>query len=296
MNRLAMITLRPSAKINFTLHVGRRRDDGFHEVRSVMQSLALSDRLTLAPSRGPLRLVVPTGRVTADPTNLVWRAAQLIWRASGRAGEPHGVTMTLDKAIPVAAGLGGGSADAAAALAGLNQLWRARLSPPALLDLAAQLGSDVPFFLVGGTALAMGRGDELYPLADAARLHVVVIKPAFEVSTADAYRWFDQDPVSGSHASGQVAEIGWPTGFLRLVNDLQAPVTRRHPEIAEIVAELTAAGALAAMMSGSGSSVFGVFAKPPRPRALGALARPDRQVIVTRTIPRRETLRRIALC
>ena len=291
-----MITLRPSAKINLTLHVGRRRGDGFHDVRTVMQSLALSDRLTLARTRGPLRLVVPSGRVTADPTNLVWRAAQIMWRASGRAGDPQGVTMTLDKAIPVAAGLGGGSADAAAALAGLNRLWRARLSPPALLDLAAQLGSDVPFFLVGGTALAMGRGEQLYPLADAARLHVVLIKPAFDVSTADAYRWFDEDPASGGSSPGQAAEIGWPTGPVQLVNDLQASVSRRHPEIAEMAAGLTAAGAGAAMMSGSGSSVFGIFAKPPRPSALAVLSRPGRQIIVTRTIPRRETLRRIALC
>jgi 4-diphosphocytidyl-2-C-methyl-D-erythritol kinase len=290
-----MIVLRPSAKINLTLHVGRRREDGFHDVRTVMQSLALSDRLTLARARGPLRLVVPSGRVSADPTNLVWRAAQLVWHASGRAGEPHGVTMTLDKAIPVAAGLGGGSADAAAALAGLNQLWKTRLSPPALLDLAAQLGSDVPFFLVGGTALAMGRGEQLYPLSDAVRLHVVVIKPAVDVSTADAYRWFDEAPASGGSSPAQAVEIGWPTGPLRLVNDLQAPVSRRHPEIAEMVAGLISAGAGAAMMSGSGSSVFGVFSRPPRPRALAALSRPGRQIIVTRTIPRREALRRMGI-
>ncbi len=209
--------------------------------------------------------------------------------------------MRLVKEIPVAAGLGGGSADAAAALVGLNILWDARMSPRDLVRLGAEIGSDVPFALHGGTALGAGRGDELYPIDDAPKMSIVIIKPSFGVPTAQAYAWLDTDrrQATAEHdaAARRAAEIdfGWPGGPVALVNDLQAPVGVRHPVIVEMIDALKRAGARAAAMTGSGSAVFGVFpASVPR-TALRGLQRPDWLVILTRTSDRREAARRILL-
>ena len=131
--------------------------------------------------------------VPSDRSNLVWQAAEVLWRAIGRSGDPRDAHVRVDKQIPVAAGLGGGSADAAAALVGLNVIWNGRLSRRDLIGIAATLGADVPFSLLGGTAIGLGRGQELYPVEDVSRLGVIVIKPSFGVSTAEAYGWLDAD-------------------------------------------------------------------------------------------------------
>lgn len=157
------IVLRPSAKINLTLLVGPVRPDGFHDVRTLLQSIAIFDTVTVSARPGPFRLMTRSPGVPADRTNLIWRAAESLWRAMGRDGEPRDVHVRLDKQIPVAAGLGGGSADAAAALVGLNEAWQARLPRKELAAIGAKLGADVPFFFHGGTALGLGRGDELFP-------------------------------------------------------------------------------------------------------------------------------------
>lgn len=292
------LVLRPSAKINLTLRVGPRRADGFHDVRTLLQSVALCDRLTLTPRRGALVFTSRSPGVPTDRTNLVWRAAEVLWRALGRSGDPRGVHLTLEKAIPPAAGLGGGSADAAAALTGLNRIWEGGVPRRALMALAVELGSDVPFFLQGGTALAASRGDEVYPVDDIRPMGVVLIKPSFGVSTADAYRWLDEDRAQGVPAEGprpRDLDVGWPSGPLTLVNDLQAPVCRRHPGVAEMIDAAVSAGALAAGMTGSGSAVFAVFSEASARRAARQLQRPDWWVCLTRTASRRETARRILL-
>ncbi|ODS56366.1 MAG: 4-(cytidine 5'-diphospho)-2-C-methyl-D-erythritol kinase [Acidobacteria bacterium SCN 69-37] len=292
------LVLRPSAKVNLTLRVGPRREDGYHDVHTLMQSIGLSDVVTLTPRSGPFGLMSRSPGVPADRTNLIWRAAELLWRAMGRAGEPRDVHVKLEKQIPAAAGLGGGSADAAAALVGLNQVWGGRQSRRHLIDLAAQLGSDVPFFLHGGTALGLGRGEELYPVDDVARLGVVVIKPSFGVGTAEAYGWLDGDRAEGlavTPARRQELEVGWAGGPIVLGNDLQAPVARRHPAIDEMVAACVSQGAMAAAMSGSGSAVYGVFAETTARRAAARLQRPDWLVLLTRTLTRREAARRLGL-
>jgi 4-diphosphocytidyl-2-C-methyl-D-erythritol kinase len=235
-----------------------------------------------------------------DQTNLIYQAAERLWRAMGRSGEPRDVHVRLAKEIPVAAGLGGGSADAAAALAGLNILWNARMTARDLVGLAADIGSDVPFALHGGTALGAGRGEELYPIDDAPRLSVVIIKPSFGVSTRQAYAWLDADRQQGAiepHAASRVGELdlGWPSGPVALVNDLQGPVTVRHPAIGQMVDALHRAGARAAAMTGSGSAVFGVFPGPVPRTALRGLQRPDWLVVLTRTSDRREAIRRMLL-
>jgi len=295
-----ILVLRPSAKINLTLRVGPRLPDGYHEVRTLLQSVALSDSLTLAARRGPFALATRTPGVPADRDNLVWKAAELLWRSAGRTGEPRDAHVKLEKGIPSAAGLGGGSADAAAALVGLNTLWDLRRPRRELLKLASMLGSDVPFFLQGGTAFGVGRGDELYPVDDIHRLGLIVIKPSFGVSAADAYRWLDEDRAAGEASESGAGvrrdlEVGWPNGPIALGNDLEEPVSRRHPAIREMVAACLREGAAAAAMTGSGSAVFGVFSEASAKRAIRRLQRPDWLVQLTRTLSRQESRRRLGL-
>jgi 4-diphosphocytidyl-2-C-methyl-D-erythritol kinase len=293
------IVLRPSAKINLMLRVGARRADGFHDVRTLLQSIAIFDTLSITPRPGPFRLMTRSPGVPEDATNLVWRAAEKLWQAIGRTGAPRDAHVRLDKQIPVAAGLGGGSADAAASLVGLNEIWGARRSRRELAAIGASLGADVPFFLQGGTALGLGRGDELYPVDDVQRFGVVIIKPSFGVSTADAYRWLDEDREPGAAGTPQAAvnevDLGWPTGPVALVNDLQAPVARRHAMIDEMTAACLREGALGAAMTGSGSAVFGLFPESVAPRAAERMGRPDWLVTLTRTMGRKEAGRRMSL-
>src|SRR5580765_141800 len=292
------LVLRPPAKINLTLRVGPLRGDGFHDVRTLLQSIALSDTLTVTARRGPFALAAGGPGVPTDETNLVSRAAAALWRALGRDGEPRDAHVKLVKQIPLAAGLGGGSADAAAALVALNVVWEGRRSRRDLARIGGTLGADVPFFLQGGTALGAGRGDEIYPVDDAARLGVVIIKPSFGVATADAYRWLDEDRAAGvadAPAVSREVDLGWAAGPIALVNDLQGPVARRHAPVDDIVDTLAKAGALGAAMTGSGSAVFGLFPEAQAPRAARRLKRADWLVQVTRTLSRREAARRIGL-
>jgi 4-diphosphocytidyl-2-C-methyl-D-erythritol kinase len=289
------VSVRAHAKINLSLIVGARRADGHHDVRTVLQSIALFDDLRAASRAGPFALSVRAAGVPSDRTNLVWRAAVALWRAAGRDGDPRDATVSLRKRIPPAAGLGGGSADAAAALVALNEVWRCGLSRADLLRVAATIGADVPFTLVGGTALGLGRGDEIYPLADVTPLGVVLLTPAFGVATADAYRWLDEDRAHGLDATPAAApalDVGWPTGPVPIGNDLQPPAARRHPALGDAIAACRDAGALAAGMTGSGSTVFALFPRASVSRAARRLKRPGWRRLVTRTLSRREAGRR----
>jgi len=291
------LVVRPSAKINLTLRVGARRDNGYHDIRTLFQSVAIYDTLTISPRRGPLALECRAPGVPADHSNIVWRAADLLWRALGRDGEPRDAHIRIEKGIPAAAGLGGGSADAAAALVALHTLWGGHLPRRAMLDLAGSLGSDVPFFFHGGTALGLGRGEELYPVDDVTRLGLVLIKPSFGVSAADAYRWLDDDRAAGvavdPAARRREVDLGWQD-LLTLDNDLEGPVARRHPAIVEMIEACYREGALAAAMTGSGSAVFGLFVEPVAKKAARQLQRPDWLVVLTHTLTRWEAGRRPA--
>jgi 4-diphosphocytidyl-2-C-methyl-D-erythritol kinase len=292
------VVLKAHAKINLDLRVLQRRPDGYHELRTVFQALELHDSVKIEiTGRRPFALLGDAAAMPLDRTNLAWRAADALWTAAGRSGDPAGVRITIRKRIPARAGLGGGSSDAAAVLVGLNRLWRLRLPPARLLELAATLGSDVPFFLIGGLALAFGRGEELYPLVDPGPQPLVLVVPVEGVSTADAYGWL---------ASARSARGGGPAGRpcdaagyhdmvsgVGGVNDLQSPVEAAHPAIREAREQLTAAGAHLARMSGSGSALFGLFRSlPAARRAARALSRPGRTVLVTRTQPRGPAERR----
>ena len=156
-----VMRIRAHAKINLSLRVIGRRQDGYHELKTVFQALALHDSLEFTPRPGPLVLSCDDPAVPTDERNLVWQAATLVWQTAGRRDAPSGVEMRLAKRVPVQGGLGGGSTDAAAALLALSALWSARLDRDVLARLAGQLGADVPYFLVGGRALGLGRGDEI---------------------------------------------------------------------------------------------------------------------------------------
>ncbi len=292
------LIIRAHAKINLWLRVGAPRPDGFHELRTVYQTIAWHDLLAFTVRPGPATLSCSDPSVPADRRNLVWRAMEALWRYLGRAGDPEGVGVRLCKRLPSGAGLGGGSADAAAALLALDALWEARLPPPALAELAAAIGSDVPVFLVGGTAWGAGRGELVRPLPDAPRFAVVLVHPGVTISTPQAYAWLDADRArAGGGPPGETAVLeegpeGWSG---EVANDLEAPVMAHHPEVAAARDALREAGALHAGMSGSGSVVFGLF---PSRAAASAAARRVRgwghQVVVTRTLTRAEYARRVA--
>lgn len=271
---LGRVTVRAHAKINLDLRVGDRRPDGFHDLRTVLQSVELHDTLTLRAADGPCRIRCSAAGVPPGRDNLVHRAAERLWAELGGRGEVRGVAVTIRKRIPVAAGLGGGTADAVAALRGLCRLWGRSLPAARLRALAADTGADGPFFLVGGTALGVGRGDEVYPLAELAPHWVAVAAPARGVSTAAAYRWLDDDRAAATGERPPGASLlapfaGAALALDALVNDLEGPVARRRVEIAAAAGLLRAAGACRAGMSGSGSAVFGLFRR--RGAALAAI-------------------------
>ena len=298
------VTLRAHAKINLDLRVGGRRRDGFHDLRTILQSIELHDTLTLRAVDGDCRIRCSARGVPPGKDNLVHRAAQRLWTELGGGGDVRGVAVTIRKRIPVAAGLGGGTADAVAALRGLCLLWGRTPSPARLHALAAEVGADGPFFLVGGTALGVGRGDDVYPLAEQARRWVVVAVPPYGVSTAAAYGWLDEDRASrgrGRAARGTAPPARFAGAALvldGLRNDLEEPVARRRAAIGAAIGLLSDAGACRAAMTGSGSAVFGLFER--RGVALVAARhlcdRPEGWAVrVTRTMDRARLERRFVV-
>ncbi|MEW6322926.1 MAG: 4-(cytidine 5'-diphospho)-2-C-methyl-D-erythritol kinase [Acidobacteriota bacterium] len=292
------LTLPAFAKINLDLRVLGTRADGNHDLKTIFQTLSLHDTITFEPRRGPFEIVCDDPAVPVDRRNLVWKAAALLWSVARprRRGAPRDVRITLRKRIPAASGLGGGSADAAMALLGLARVWKLSLDLTSLSRLGAELGADVPFFLVGGTALGLGRGDDIYPLADLPKSWVVLVRPAFGVSTADAYQWFDREPRGGQRpALRRPPPAGWPAWAADLRNDLEPAVVRHHPAIGRIRQALVDAGAAAAAMSGSGSAVFGLFERADAARRTAAdLARPGWLVVAASTLSRSGYNRRLS--
>ncbi len=279
-----VITAFARAKINLTLDVLGKRSDGYHEVEMVMQTIELHDRLEFSPGSGGISLSVE-GDVPSDESNLAYRAAELIRSYGNIRG---GINIRLVKAIPVAAGLGGGSADAAVTLAVLNKLWRTGLSISELMQLGEQLGSDVPFCLLGGTALARGRGEQLERLPPCPRLGLVLIKPPFGVSTAAVYRAFTPGSavkMPDNRAMVKAIREGNIAGIVKNLANALEPVTfKMHPEAVRVKEKLMKAGALGTLMSGSGPTVFGLTRDLESARAVAArYDRTDEQVLVTET-------------
>jgi len=251
------LVLSAAAKVNLALEVLGRRKDGYHEIATVMQAVDLSDRLTLEDA-DVLELRTTAADVPTDRTNLALKAAQTLREA---AGSSRGTRITLEKRIPVAAGLGGGSTDAAAVLVGLNRLWGLRWPVARLAEVAVKLGMDVPFFLHGGAALGTGRGEHLEPLASCA-LALVLVNPRVAASSAEIYSGVVPAMYSdGGRARGMAAALRsrQPRRVAAsLGNTLERVATIRYREVERMQAALMAAGALGAAMSGSGLTVFGV--------------------------------------
>ncbi len=288
-SRTPLLRVRAHAKLNLDLRVGARGADGFHELTTILQSIALHDTVTLRAVEGPCRVRCAAADVPEGEDNLVWRAAHRLWRALGRRGDPSGVTITIAKRIPVGAVLGGGTTDAVAALRGLCRFWGTSPERFRLCEVAAEVGADGPFFLVGGTALGVGRGDEVYPLAELPRHWVVVAVPPRRVSTAVAYGWLDRDVAKTGRCRRRrfPPVAGSVLDLTAVANDLERVVTRRRPEVRVAIQMLEGAGALCAAMTGSGSAVFGLFTRRTKAVDAARVVRRDGwTVLVTRTLDR----------
>jgi 4-diphosphocytidyl-2-C-methyl-D-erythritol kinase len=294
MSKRLKITVRAHAKVNLDLRVLGVRADGYHELRTVFQTIELHDTLVCADKPGPFTIKCRVPQVPLDATNLIWKAASALWTALGRPGSVADTVIQIDKKIPIEAGLGGGSADAAAALTALARLWGG--APMTLLrEVGATIGADVPFFLSGGTALGLGRGEEIYPLVDLPLHFVVIVRPPFGVSTAEAYAWYDEDRAAGLRENRelQLLPVPWPSRAAQMINDLEPPVMRRHQEIGAFKQQLRDLGATAAAMSGSGSAIFGLFrSRSAAERAVKPLSQNGARALVTRTLARADYERR----
>jgi 4-diphosphocytidyl-2-C-methyl-D-erythritol kinase len=253
------VVVRAPSKVNLHLAVGDLRDDGYHELNTVFQALSLSDTVSVAPAetlsvtvRGEDARVVPT-----DSSNLVWQAAEMLAAESGRRPD---VEIAIDKGIPVAGGMAGGSADAAATLVGLNALWQLDLSREELDGFAAKLGSDVPFSLHGGTAVGTGRGERLLPVLSRSTFHWVLALAKVGLSTPTVFRELDR-----LRADGNPPRLGGPEDLMHalptgdaatlaplLGNDLQSAALSLNPGLRRTLRAGVAAGALAGIVSGSG--------------------------------------------
>jgi len=256
------IELKAPAKINLALDVLSKRDDGYHELKMIMQTVELADLVTIELTAAPGRIKLSSGLrwLPNDNRNLAYAAAELIL---DRFQVNRGVSIHLKKRIPVAAGLAGGSTDCAAVLRGLNKLFSLNLSLSELMDLGEQLGADVPFCLFGGTALAEGKGERLTRLPALPDAFVALIKPPFSVSTADIFKSFNPDAVNSKPDVNKMIDkiknndlIGICNCF---ANSLETVTVGKYPAIEQIKKELINRGALGTLMSGSGPTVFGVF-------------------------------------
>ena len=257
-----MLELLALAKINLSLNITGIRSDGYHELETIMQTVALADRLVFKAKERGIYVYYAPGLTPAGSDDLVYQAA---WLLQEYTGCRKGTNILIEKHIPVAAGLAGGSADAAATLKGLNQLWDLGLTKVQVLSLGERLGADVPFCLTGGTALARGKGEQIVALPPLPPWGVVLVNPSFSVSTAQVYQAYDQRnlkcPPSNIRALIKAVEQKDLKGVAGLLyNALELVTASIYPEIALIKQELIAkTGALGVNMSGSGPTVFGLY-------------------------------------
>ena len=265
-----MITLNAYAKINLSLDVVGRLANGYHEVRMIMQTVGIHDTLTFEKTEGEIVLSSDAGELPLGEDNLIYKAAKLVKETYGISG---GVKVHLEKRIPVAAGMAGGSTDAAATLKAMNLLYDLRLSEEDLCGLGVKLGADVPYCIMGGTALSEGIGEVLTKLAPMPECVLLVAKPDINVSTKEVYQALDSQSVPWHpdvDGMRQAIEEGRLEGiYSRLGNVLETVTVAKHPIVSEIKQEMFGNGALGSLMSGSGPSVFGIFDDEEKARAAG---------------------------
>jgi 4-diphosphocytidyl-2-C-methyl-D-erythritol kinase len=284
------ILIRSFCKVNLALAVLGKRPDGYHEIRTVFQSIDLHDDLEIRPCA---RLELRCRELDSVPVeqNTVWQAATALIRAAAPA---TGAEIVLRKRIPAGAGLGGGSGNAAAALLGLCRFWGLEVPAAELLTIAASIGSDVPFFLRGGTALGIGRGEEIYPLPEMQPAHLVVVYPGIHISTGAAYQSLSLMLTSRQatpNIQGFCGRLSEATGGLaEIFNDFETTILPAYPAVKEAKDFLKERGATATLLSGSGSSVFGFFLDEESALAAsrGGNARESWRVFPAKTLSRAE--------
>lgn len=291
MESLRLLVKAP-AKINLSLDVLHKRPDGYHEVKMVMTTIDLADRIELVPLASDTIKIVSHNRfVPDDHRNLAYQAAKLLKETFGIR---KGVAISIAKAIPVAAGLAGGSSDAAATLRGLNKLWRLGLTLDELAELGAKIGSDVSFCVYGGTAIATGRGEKIEHIPSPPPCWVILAKPAIGVSTAEVYRSLNVNTIEHPDVDGMVQAIKHQDyeGICSLVGNVLEDVTlKKYPEVAHIKEQMKRFGADAVLMSGSGPTVFGLVQYDSRlQRIYNGLRGFCDQVFTVRLLGERNTL------
>ncbi len=290
------------AKINLRLEILGKRADGYHQLRTIFQTISLHDELRLRISQRPgiALTILGNAALSQEPVqrNLAYRAVAALRR---ELKIRSGVEIELQKEIPAGRGLGGGSSDAAAALIGYLRLTGRKVPAPRLMEIAASLGADVPFFLFGGRALGVGRGDEIYPLPDMMKMNLLIVSPRdVHVATPDAYRWVKAPKLSSATLTKGAANrrlfefcaLCWGTQGIGLSNDFERAVFRRHARLDQIKRALLWVGASEASLAGSGSAVFGVFPSPAMARR-AAVGFSNDQTFVCETISRERYLRRV---
>jgi len=283
------------AKINLRLEILGQRPDGYHELRTIFQTVSLYDDLRLRRARKPgISLNVEGNAVlSGEPAekNLVYRAVRALQQ---ELKDSNGIEIGLKKKIPAGRGLGGGSSDAAAAMIGYLRLTGKKLAPERLMEIGASLGADVPFFLQGGRALGIGRGDEIYPLPDTERKSVLIVSPAdIHVQTPDAYRWLNAPELTKTaenHKLWKFCASSWNVRGTGLWNDFEGAVFQHYPRLDEIKRDLLRRGATEALLAGSGSAVIGVFPSPAKARR-AAVGFPLDETFVCETVSRAKYLR-----
>lgn len=255
------IKLKSRAKINLTLDVLGKREDGYHDVCMVMQTVALYDGVYIKRIKKPvIKLKSNISWLACDERNIAYRAAQLMIEEFGIEG---GIFIELDKRIPIAAGLAGGSGNCAATLMGINKICGLGLSTEKLMELGLRLGSDVPYCIMGGTAVAQGLGERLTPAAPCPDMSILLAKPGFGVSSAEAYKYLELDKINvhpDTDGMLKCIENSDVSGIAaKLCNVLETSVIPRYPAVEDIKKAMLESGALGALMSGSGPTVFGIF-------------------------------------
>ncbi len=281
------ICLKANAKINLGLDVIRKRPDGYHEVRMIMQMLSLHDQVTIEKTDEPgIRLTTNLSFLPNDERNIAYKAAR---RMQETFDLPGGVSIRIEKRIPVAAGMAGGSTDCAAVLRGMNSLYDLGLDVEALKDIGVKMGADVPYCIMGGTALSEGIGEILTAAPPMPVCHILVAKPPFSVSTKEVYEGLALDQlkehpdIDGILMALKADDLCGVTK--RLANVLETVTMARHPEIGQIKTLMLQNGAMGALMSGSGPTVFGIFANRPSAEQAAQVIRDSslaRQIHVTR--------------
>lgn len=254
------ITVKAQAKINLTLDVLNKREDGYHNVKMIMHTIELCDFLSLQKTQGDINVKTNLVYLPTDSRNIAYKAAKAFFE---HCGINNGVNINIEKHIPVSAGLAGGSTNAAAVLKGLNIMYDNPLQQTELLQIGKGLGADVPYCILGGTMLAEGIGDILTPLSPLPKAHIVLAKPSFSVSTASVYAKIDTEKIN-YHPDTEGMILSLKKGSLldvsvRMYNVMEQITSRRRPIIKRIKSIMIENGALGAVMSGSGPTVFGIF-------------------------------------